>query len=209
MDMQYTIYFESKPLLLTDASGAGLGPFQEQTSHINGLSPDHLRQALDQIRSKETDAVVFSHQPLRELKEAFWKQFTVVQAAGGLVFNEKEEMLFIFRRGKWDLPKGKLDPGETLSECALREVQEETGVSGLQLQKELQVTYHTYHQDKEFFLKETSWYRMVAAGQTNLTAQTEEDILEAKWIGRNDLDPVLRNTHQAIKDVLVMAKVAL
>lgn len=200
--MQYTIYFESKPLLLTETSADRPASFPEKTSSINGLSPDHLRQALDLIRSAETGAVIFFHQPLQELKKAIWEQFTIIQAAGGLVFNEREEMLFILRRGKWDLPKGKLDPGETLPECALREVQEETGISGLQLEKELLVTYHTYQQDGEMILKETYWYRMQVSGQTTLTAQTEEGITEAKWISRNNLAPVLQNTYQAIKDVL-------
>ena len=202
--MYYKIYFEDKALFLLDAPGPELTPYLDKPKILftNGLTQTHLHSALQSIRSEKTDAVLYYHEPLEELKQAFWEQFTLIQAAGGLVLNEKGEMLFIFRRGRWDLPKGKLDPGESLSRCALREVQEETGLSGLTLEKELLVTYHTYTQDGQEILKETYWYQMNAASQAVLTAQTEEDILEVRWIAQDNVEMITNNTYQAIKDVL-------
>src|SRR5712675_1894974 len=100
----------------------------------------------------------------------------LVQAAGGLVQNERGEVLFMFRKGKWDLPKGKLDPGETLENCALREVTEETGVSQLELTKFLLVTEHEYEEKGMAILKETHWYLMKTNGKQILVPQAEEDI---------------------------------
>lgn len=202
--MHYKIYFEDKALFLLDAPDQELTPYLDKQKILftNGLTSTDLHSALQSIRSEKTDAVIYYHEPLDELKRAFWEQFTIIQAAGGLVLNEMGEILFIFRRGRWDLPKGKLDPGESLSQCALREVEEETGLSGLFLERELLITYHTYEQDGENILKETYWYQMKASSQTALTAQTEEDILEVRWTAQSKLETVTDNTYQAIKDVL-------
>jgi 8-oxo-dGTP pyrophosphatase MutT (NUDIX family) len=125
-----------------------------------------------------------------------------IQAGGGLVENERREILFIFRRGKWDLPKGKLDPGETLEQCAIREVEEETGIGKLMLIRFLLITEHEYTERGEKILKETHWWLMKTSGSQTLIPQTEEDITEIKWIGPAELKRVLQNTYPAIVDVL-------
>lgn len=126
----------------------------------------------------------------------------LVQAAGGLVQNERGEVLFMFRRGKWDLPKGKLDRGETLESCALREVTEETGVGQLKLIKFLLITEHEYEENGLAILKETHWYLMKTNGYQTLVPQVEEDISELRWIGPTDFKIVQRNTYPTIVDVL-------
>ena len=126
----------------------------------------------------------------------------LIRAGGGLVENEKGEILFMFRRGKWDLPKGKLDPGETLAACALREVSEETGVTRLELKKFLLVTEHEYEENGLPILKETHWYQIIANGNQLLIPQTEEDITELKWLGPSDFSIVQQNTYPGILDVL-------
>jgi 8-oxo-dGTP pyrophosphatase MutT (NUDIX family) len=128
-----------------------------------------------------------------------------IQAGGGLVENERREVLFIFRRGKWDLPKGKLDRGETLEQCAIREVEEETGVGQLQLIRFLLITEHEYVERGKKILKETHWWLMKTVGHQTLVPQTEEDITEIKWVGSADFDLVLQNTYPAIVDVLKSA----
>jgi 8-oxo-dGTP pyrophosphatase MutT (NUDIX family) len=126
----------------------------------------------------------------------------LIKAGGGLVINEKCEVLFIFRRGKWDLPKGKLDPGESLESCALREVIEETGVGQLEIIRFLLVTEHEFVESGQVILKETHWWLMKTNGSQPLIPQTEEDITELKWIGPSDFKIVQQNTYTGILEVL-------
>lgn len=123
-----------------------------------------------------------------------------IQAAGGLVLNEKQEILMIFRRGKWDLPKGKLDEGETIEECAVREVMEETGLTKIDLGPLLNITHHTYFDTwlKEEVIKETHWYTMQASSDEPLIPQTTEDIERIEWVSMNDLNPRLSNSYDTI-----------
>jgi len=129
----------------------------------------------------------------------------IIQAAGGLVENEKGEVLFIFRRNKWDLPKGKLDPGETLETCALREVKEETGIKNVQLVQFLLITNHPYEENGALLIKESHWYRMKSDSREQLVAQTEEDITELRWIAPADFHIVQRNTFPGILQVIQKA----
>lgn len=120
--------------------------------------------------------------------ETLKSKLDVVIAGGGLVFNERDELLMIFRRGKWDLPKGKLDKGEKLIECAVREVEEETGVRIQQVDDEVIITYHAYLHKGKMCLKKAGWFVMDAAPQqTKLTPQTEEDIEQVLWVPRNEI----------------------
>ncbi len=125
-------------------------------------------------------------------------------AAGGLITNDKNELLLIFRRGKWDLPKGKLDEGESIEACALREVREETGLKDIALQKFIGITQHEYfdtHINADV-LKETHWYLMNAAPGQNITPQTEEDIEEIEWVRKEILDIYLNNTYPNIIEII-------
>jgi 8-oxo-dGTP pyrophosphatase MutT (NUDIX family) len=126
----------------------------------------------------------------------------LIQAAGGLVENEKAEVLFIFRRGKWDLPKGKVDPGESLEECAIREVEEETGVTQLRLIRFLIVTNHDYSERGKKIKKESHWYLMKANSQQPLIPQMEEDISELRWVAPADFKNIISNTYPTIIEVL-------
>lgn len=128
--------------------------------------------------------------------------FQIIRAAGGLVFNEQEQALFIFRRGKWDLPKGKLDEGESLEECAVREVEEETGLKGVVLKNFLLTTYHTYRENGKQLLKESHWYRMEVTGKQELKPQTEEDITEIRWAKQDEWTELQKNSYPLIKKVL-------
>ncbi len=127
----------------------------------------------------------------------------LVLAAGGLVLNERGEVLFMFRKGKWDLPKGKLDPGETMDACALREVMEETGLVQVELKNFLLVTEHLYTERGKLILKKSHWYRMEAASHQRLIPQTEEEISELRWLAPADFNIVLANTYPSIVEVLV------
>lgn len=127
-----------------------------------------------------------------------------ITAAGGIVTNQHNELLMIYRRGFWDLPKGKLDKGETIEECALREVQEETGVSQLTLAKLIDITYHDYF-DKYLqneVTKETYWYQMKTNGTEKPVPQTEEDIEEIKWVPADEINDYLKKSYSNIQQVV-------
>jgi mutator protein MutT len=125
-------------------------------------------------------------------------------AAGGLVINEKNELLLMFRRGKWDLPKGKVDEGEKLETAAVREVQEETGISKLELGNLIGITHHEYFEKKlnEDVMKETHWFAMRADRNENFIPQTEEDIENIIWADEAELKECLKNTYPNIKEII-------
>ena len=198
------IYFSDKPLFLCDAVDETLQPFihHDDAVFIDELNTHTIKAMIHEMQQPQVHAGVFFHADLAELKKAFWKKFTLVKAAGGLVQNEKKELLMIFRRGKWDLPKGKLDNGETLEQCAVREVEEETGLKEVQLLNPLLTTFHTYLEGSKFILKESYWYTMKVEGKQNLQPQTEEDILEIKWVTAKEAEKLFLQTFPSVIDVI-------
>jgi len=199
-----TIYFDDKPVFLCDEITPAINEYRQHPDsvYIDELSTAAINSLLHEINKPEFHAGIIFDQNFPKLKSDFFKHFMVIKAAGGLVKNHKGEILMIFRRGKWDLPKGKLDAGETIEECALREVEEETGLKNLELRKLLKITFHTYVQFGKHILKETHWYSMIAKGNENLIPQTEEDITETRWIKKTDLKNYLSNTFPAIAEIL-------
>ena len=132
------------------------------------------------------------------------KVFTVIEAGGGRVVDKQGRMLFIFRSGRWDLPKGWLEKGETLALCAVREVSEECGldIADLQNDGELITTYHIYPFKEGYALKVTHWFRMRYVGNGVTKPQTEEDISEVRWIAQSEMDEVKKNTYGNIRMVI-------
>jgi len=136
-------------------------------------------------------------------------RFVLFHAAGGVVTNQKGDVLMIYRYGRWDLPKGKQDPGETLSETALREVAEETGARGLQITgDQFATTYHTYRFQGNNVLKMTAWFRMTAEERSLLKPQTEEGIEKTEWVSLQDMDKYLEATYASI-GLLIRSKILL
>ena len=132
---------------------------------------------------------------------SFNKYFLVIEAAGGLVMNQ-ENILFIFKNNKWDLPKGKVEQEESINNCALREVKEESGIIKLEIQNKLIVTYHTYFEKNRHILKKTHWFLMSSEPQTSFTTDLEEGIVKVEWKNKFELDEVYANTYCNIKHVL-------
>ena len=137
----------------------------------------------------------------------FKSKLPVVQAGGGLVRNQSGKMLFIFRKGKWDLPKGKIDKGETLEKGAKREVKEETGVKKLQLNGMAGVTYHIFKRNDKYQLKETHWFHMTTTYTGKLKPELQEDITKAKWKGPKKTAKALENSYGNIKYLLKDLKI--
>ena len=125
-------------------------------------------------------------------------------AGGGVVVNENNQVLFIYRRKKWDLPKGKLDPGEDIKACAIREVMEETGIRNLTIGNLIIVTTHSYEENGMNMQKETHWFEMKASTIDNsiLTPQLEEDIEKIEWVSPENLEEYLSETYTTIQQVL-------
>jgi 8-oxo-dGTP pyrophosphatase MutT (NUDIX family) len=127
---------------------------------------------------------------------------TKIVAGGGIVQNEENKILFQFRRGKWDLPKGKLDDGETIEECAVREVEEETGLRNIELGELIGITHHNYTEQGKDIEKETHWFAMKVSGEQQLEPQLEEDITELRWVAKNELEDYLSNTFSNIVEIV-------
>jgi 8-oxo-dGTP pyrophosphatase MutT (NUDIX family) len=198
------IYFGDKPVYLCDKITKEI----EQIMHhpdavfIDELSTAAINSLLHEINKKEFLAGIIFNEDFDKLKKSFFKHFTLVKTGGGLIKNESESVLLIFRRGKWDLPKGKQDNGETLAECALREVREETGLQQLKLGKEINTTYHTYIEFGKHILKESHWFLMTAGSNEDLVPQTEEDITEIVWVKKNELEKYFGNMFPTIISLL-------
>ena len=129
----------------------------------------------------------------------FQSHFKIQKAAGGKVLNANNETLFIYRFNKWDLPKGKLESGESILECAVREVEEECGISNLQIEKELETTYHIFERKGKLILKITYWFLMSTTYIGKLTPQFEEGIEQVVFKKEDETVEALKNTYENIK----------
>jgi 8-oxo-dGTP pyrophosphatase MutT (NUDIX family) len=202
--MHIKIYFNDKPLFLTDEITPEIEPYahHDDAVLIDEFSTPGVNSMIHEMRLEKIHAGIFVHKNLAELEKTFRKKFTLVKAAGGLVLNDTGEVLMMLRRGKWDLPKGKLDPGESLETCAVREVQEETGLQDVHIEAPLLITYHTYDESGKHILKESHWYLMKAPGQQPLVPQSEEQITTLEWVPASAVNKYSNNTFPSIIDVL-------
>ena len=202
--MHITIYFNDKPLFLADKLEGELENYahHDDAVLIDEFSAAAINSMIYEMHQPSIHAGIFIHTNLEELKKAFFRKFDLIRAAGGIVLNEKKQLLFQFRRGKWDLPKGKLDEGETLEQCAIRETEEETGLKGVEVGSPIVVTYHSYDESGKHIIKETHWYHLSVKGEQHLEPQFEEQITELRWVDPKDLSEVTSNTFQNIMQVL-------
>lgn len=178
----YKIYINGTPLQLIPQD---VDRPASTDTHLVTRYPGMANMLLNYVdmleKNTKFQAVTLYAPDVEKLFVDFKGHYQWLEAAGGLVYNEKGEILTIYRRGSWDLPKGKIDPGETPFQAGIREVREETGLNHLELGPELHITYHTYRlKNGKRVLKKTYWYRMDTA-ESNLVPQSEEDIEEAVW----------------------------
>lgn len=202
--MNLKIYFKDKPLFLCEELTPEITEYMhhDDAVFIDEFSLPGIKSMIHEMKEARIHAGIFQHTPLEELRKAIWKKFTVIKAGGGLVYNEHKEILMMYRRGKWDLPKGKLDDGETIEECAIRETMEETGLKNVSIIKPLLTTYHTYDENGKAFLKETYWYTMLAKGKQHLEPQEAEQISAVEWVPSGQLKTYVDNTYPSVLDVL-------
>ena len=161
---------------------------------------DHLLKLMTDKRFKKVHAIFISSRKKRDLINYIKSKFKVVKAAGGIV--EKEgKFLLIYRRKVWDFPKGKLDKGETIENCAVREVEEETGVK-VKLDKKIEAVWHTYIDRKKYILKKTYWYAMRCADDKKMSPQKEEGIKKVEWMSIDEVRKALHDSYKSIRFVM-------
>jgi len=205
----YEVFWNDRKIVITTSENIQFIKAAVRFENIN--SPDEVKDwFLDFTRSESVSAVLSHPIPEEFWKEMFVPAFNPVPAAGGIVFRD-ENLLFIFRNGKWDLPKGKIDAGESAEEAALREVAEECGIKGHHIIKKLPSTFHIYQSPYpdsfgQWILKETHWFEMSYQGNESGTPQINENITKIKWFAKNELEEVLANTYENLKSVISIYK---
>jgi len=198
----YKVFFNDRKLFLTDNFSRH---FQVNYGLFYKYHDIEDLQELIWLYSKLTkiDTLYLFHHNIEELREVFRRCFIPIDAAGGLVRNRKGEFLLINRRSRWDLPKGKLVKGEAFEAAAIREVQEECGISGVEVIRPLLSTYHTYNVKNGIALKRTTWYEMAYRGKEKPCPQATEDITEIRWVAASDIETYLKQCFPAIRDVFM------
>jgi ADP-ribose pyrophosphatase YjhB (NUDIX family) len=203
----YEVFLNDRKIIITDTVNKLIVKDAEITKGLNTVS--EVKNWFQEFTVSETKTAVLVHPS----HEHFWKNiflpvFKEVPAAGGVVIRENK-LLLIFRNEKWDLPKGKIDKGETAQEAAIREVAEECGIIGHRIIKKLPPTFHIYVSPwKETFglwiLKETHWFEMNYSGTENGKPETGENITEIRWFAGNELNEVIANTYESLKQIIMV-----
>src|SRR3972149_5456800 len=188
--MNYSVFFGEKEFVL------GKQLQNEKLEHgsiyMTYDALDSLKLAIQLLeKNRYAEKFMISHTNPDELFELFSSLFEKVTAAGGVVKNQNGEYLLIFRNGKWDLPKGKLDAGENIEACAMREVEEECGIKKLAITKKSANTYHIYYLNEKQILKTTYWFEMTCDDSSVLVPQTEEGIEKAVWLRKDEAKKLL------------------
>lgn len=200
--MSKTVYINDRPLIIDEIYQEKF-QFSQQYLVMNE-SKNSLAEAMQLLEQGKTSGIIFLSDNVHETWKRLVSGFTLIEAAGGLVVTVSGKMLFIFRNGKWDLPKGKAEFDETPDVTALREVEEECGLKNLKIVKELNKTYHTYKEKGQSFFKVTHWYQMTNEKEEELVPQTEEGITQACWLTANEVkEKVVSNTYSSIKELLI------
>ncbi|WP_455001077.1 NUDIX hydrolase, partial [Capnocytophaga leadbetteri] len=169
------IFLDDKSIILTNVQE---NIENEKYFRLKDVTLDEIIEALSH---KEVERIYLYHPKAEKLMKKFKQLIPTIKAGGGIVYNQEGKVLLIKRNGKWDLPKGKKEKGENIATCALREVEEETGVKKLLIQRFRTITYHIFKRDKQYFLKETYWYDMTTTYKKKLVPQTEEGIEKVCW----------------------------
>ncbi|WP_343487791.1 NUDIX domain-containing protein [Allomuricauda sp. d1] len=188
----YEVFVNASPLILTT----------QRPENANGnlfeMEDEAIFEAIEKLSKKKLKKA-YIYDPDDTILKKFSAKIPIVTAAGGLVKNKKGKILFIYRNDKWDLPKGKIDKGETIENCALREVEEETGVKGLVVDDYLKTTYHIFKRNGQFQLKQVYWFTMHTKYDGKLKPQKNEGITKVRWKGPKKTKKALKKAYHNIK----------
>jgi 8-oxo-dGTP pyrophosphatase MutT (NUDIX family) len=189
----YKVFVNDKPLFLTNKIE------KETDFQLFLLESIDIKKLIVKIFQNKIQKAFLYHPDESLLLKTLKAKIPVVKAGGGLVKNVNGEILFIYRNGKWDLPKGGTEKNETMEETAMREVEEETGVNGLSIVEKLQKTYHVFKRNGRYKLKITTWYEMKSTFEGTPEGQAEEGIEKVEWINPRDIPKLLENSYENIK----------
>ena len=187
------IFVGNKPIILTTT-------VEPETDFKNYLIDSvNIQKILRNLKKEKYKSIRLVGDNEKFLLKKFLKFLPNVVAGGGKVLNAEGRILFIFRNGKWDLPKGKAEHKETIDETALREVEEETGVTGLSITKPLDITYHIFKRNNRYYIKITYWFEMYSEFDGELLPQEKEGITKVKWVSPKKLKKIKKNVYANIE----------
>ena len=189
----YKVFVNDKPLFLTNQI------FKETDFQLFLLESVDFKQLIVKYFQNKIQKAYLYHPDEKEIMKVLKTKIPVNKAGGGLVYNKNGEVLFIFRNGKWDLPKGGTNKGEEIEDTAMREVEEETGVNGLSISKKLQKTYHIFKRNGVYKLKITHWFEMHSNYEGIPIGQAEEGIEKVEWKNPEQIKEALKNSYENIK----------
>lgn len=198
----YKVFIDNKPIVFTEKQ-------KKTAKHPDMLvvkMQDPLQVDLVKCRNELPEyvvLVVITPEPETLIRKVF-ATYDFVEAAGGIV-KRKRKYLFIERHGLWDIPKGKMEKGEKPAETAVREIEEECGISGPVVNRLIGVTFHTYEFRGKPTLKKNWWYALDYSGPSATNPQTEEDISKVVWLNRKEWERIRANTYLSIAEVLDLA----
>jgi 8-oxo-dGTP pyrophosphatase MutT (NUDIX family) len=189
----YKVFVNDKPLFLTNEIA------KETDFQLFLLETVDIEQLIIKMFNNKIKKANLYYPDEKEILKKVKEKIPVCKAGGGLVYNKKGEVLFIYRNGKWDLPKGGREKGEEIELTAIREVEEETGVSRLKIKEKLQKTYHIFKRNGKYKLKITQWYEMTTTFEGVLIPQANEGIEKVAWLNPEQVKEALNNSYENIK----------
>jgi ADP-ribose pyrophosphatase YjhB (NUDIX family) len=196
----YKVFVNQKEIILTSTAPKSKGV------KVLPLKSTPFKNIIRIIRTTRVKRLYLMHDNPKKLLSGFKKKLPVTIAAGGVVQHEEGKLLFIYRKKRWDLPKGRVDKGETLEGAAKREVKEETGVKKIKVGKPAGVTYHVFKRNNRYQLKETHWFFMKTSYEGVLTPEIKEDITKATWKNKSKTAKAIKNTYPNIEDLFDKSK---
>ena len=189
----YKVFVNDKPLFLTNEIA------KETDFQLFLLESIDIEQLIIKMFQNKIQKASLYYPDEKAILKKMKEKIPVCKAGGGLVYNKKGEVLFIFRNGKWDLPKGGIEKGEEIEETAMREVEEETGVGKLAISRKLQKTYHVFKRNGKYKLKVTHWFEMHTDYVGIPKPQENEGIEKAVWLKPEEIKEALKNSFENIK----------
>ena len=189
----YKVFVNDKPLFLTNEVA------KETDFQLFLLESVDIEQVIIKMFQNKIQKAYLYYPDEKAILKKVKEKIPVCKAGGGLVYNKAGDVLFIFRNGKWDLPKGGIEKGEAIEDTAIREVEEETGVTNLKITHKLQKTYHVFKRGGKYKLKVTHWYEMRTDFTGTPKPQANEGIEKVAWLGPEEIKEALKNSYENIK----------